>query len=39
MQLTQNLKPNPLYAIFAAVLFIIASLQLNEVSEFLYFNF
>ncbi|GEL78649.1 MBOAT family O-acyltransferase [Tenuibacillus multivorans] len=38
-QLTENLRPTPLHALFAAGLFIYAALQLQQVSEFLYFNF
>ncbi|KAB8129192.1 MBOAT family protein [Gracilibacillus oryzae] len=35
----ESLRPNPVYAAFAAGLFIYAALRLQQVSEFLYFNF
>ncbi|TFB19279.1 MBOAT family protein [Filobacillus milosensis] len=38
-QLTEKLKPTPLHALFAVGLFIYAALQLQKISEFLYFNF
>ncbi|SER70408.1 D-alanyl-lipoteichoic acid acyltransferase DltB, MBOAT superfamily [Gracilibacillus ureilyticus] len=39
IQWTDRLRPNPVYAAFAACLFIYAALRLQQVSEFLYFNF
>ncbi|MFC4402952.1 MBOAT family O-acyltransferase [Gracilibacillus xinjiangensis] len=39
IQLMERLKPNPLYSIYAAALFIYAALRLDQVTEFLYFNF
>ncbi|WP_404455695.1 MBOAT family protein [Virgibacillus necropolis] len=39
IQLTKNLGPNPVYSIYAAILFVYAAFRLQNVSEFLYFNF
>ncbi len=38
-QITENLKPNYMTAIFAAILFLGAASSLSKLSEFLYFNF
>ncbi|MER2000628.1 MAG: MBOAT family O-acyltransferase [Lysinibacillus sp.] len=39
IEMSKNFKPSFLYALFIAVIFIYAIFNLNEVSEFLYFNF
>jgi alginate O-acetyltransferase complex protein AlgI len=39
VQLTNSLRPNPIVSIYASILFIYSSFQLQQVSEFLYFNF
>lgn len=39
VELLKDFKPNYLSAIYSAILFVIAVLSLNKVSEFLYFNF
>ncbi|MEA3455966.1 MAG: MBOAT family protein [Campylobacterota bacterium] len=38
-QLTGNMKPNYLTALYAAILFLAAASSLSKLSEFLYFNF
>ena len=38
-QITNNLKPNFLTALYAAILFLISASSLSKLSEFLYFNF
>ena len=38
-QITENMKPNYLTALYAAVLFLAAASSLSKLSEFLYFNF
>ena len=38
-QITYNMKPNYLTALFAAILFLGAASSLSKLSEFLYFNF
>lgn len=38
-QLSDTFKPKITYAVYAAILFIYAALHLQNVSEFLYFNF
>ncbi|WP_342528366.1 MBOAT family O-acyltransferase [Chryseomicrobium sp. FSL W7-1435] len=35
----QGLRPNPMYAIAAGAMFLYVALKLQQVSEFLYFNF
>jgi hypothetical protein len=38
-QITKNLKPNYLTALYAAILFLVSASSLSKLSEFLYFNF
>ena len=38
-QITKNLKPNYLTALYAAILFLVSTSSLSKLSEFLYFNF
>lgn len=39
VEITRSLKPNPLYSLYAAILFIYSTLHLYQVTEFIYFNF